>query len=123
MAPPVSLEDERFQRASLLAEAIDLTLRELRILSENRWDDVPGLKREKTILASRFRAIDWSARVPDMEPNWKELSSLENRSRQKIEDQLELVHLQMTALQELHQYWLECLNISFEKFRHSLQST
>lgn len=117
MPPPAPLGDERSQKASLLAEAIDLLLREIGDVIEDRWEDIPDLKRQKTILASRFRQIDWTTGPEPSDGSLlrARLAFLEEQSRNKIKNRLELIRNQMMALQELHLYWLECLTISFGK--------
>ena len=51
----------------------------------------------------------------DLLPLKSLISDLENQSRQKTQAQLDLIGNQILALQEQHQYWRECLNISFRK--------
>ena len=110
---------EQHQRITLLlTEIIDLLTRELSILAHSRWEELPSLKREKVVLADRLKRVDWS---PDpaieVAAIWNSLKSqiacLEAECRQKIGTQMELMSKQILALQELHQYWRECLSISF----------
>jgi hypothetical protein len=108
----------------LLRETVELLMEELSALSNSKWEDLPELKKKKVILASRLREIDWT---PGTSPvDWlllkSQISDLENQSRQKIDGQLDLIGNQILALQELHQYWLECLNISFRKFYETIPS-
>jgi hypothetical protein len=105
-------------RTLLLRETMGLLIEELSTISNRKWEDLPELKKKKVVLASRFREIDWtpSPRPVDWSRLKSQISELENHSRQKIHGQLDLIDNQILALQELHQYWLECLNISFRKF-------
>jgi hypothetical protein len=105
-------------RTLLLRETVELLVEELSAISNREWENLPELKKKKVILASRLRQIDWT---PSPRPvDWlllkSQISELENHSRQKIHGQLDLIGNQIMALQELHQYWLECLNVSFRKF-------
>ncbi len=116
-----------YKRTFLLNEAVDLLLREMFAISNRKWEDLPDLKKKKTVLASRLRKIDWT---PD--PNGKEpadwtllkarISDLEGQSRRQIQNQLQLIGSQVLALQELHQYCRECLNISLQKFHEPTPS-
>jgi len=108
----------------LLRETVELLVQELSTISNCEWENLPELKKKKVILASRLRQIDWT---PSPRPvDWlllkSQISELENHSRQKIHSQLDLIGNQILALQELHQYWLECLNVSFRKFYESSPS-
>ena len=112
----------------LLIEVIALLTRELAILANSRWEDLPGLKKEKAILASRLKSVDWAPIPSHEEPaNWRLLKSriadLEEECRRKVQAQIELIGKQVLALQEIHQYWLECLSISFRNFHESLPAS
>jgi hypothetical protein len=121
--PPEAHQDSPF----LWGQAVELLKWELSTLSNHTWEDLPELKKKKVVLASLFRKI---SRTPG--PTGRELadslrlksqiSDLEAQSRQKIESQIDLIGNQILALQELHQYCLECLNISFRKFHESAAS-
>jgi hypothetical protein len=121
---PPSQSKEPDNITLLLRETLGLLVEELSTISNHKWEDLPELKKKKVILASRLREIDWT---PSPKPvDWLQLKSqiseLENHSRQKIHGQLDLIDNQILALQELHQYWLECLNISFRKFYEPIPS-
>ena len=112
----------------LLGQAIELLRWELSTLSNRNWQDLPELKKKKVVLASRLQSE--IAGTPG--PTGRELaeslrlksqiSDLEAQSRQKIQGQIDLIGNQILALQELHQYCLECLNISFRKFHDPIPS-
>ena len=119
-----SQPEEPHPRTLLLGEAVELLRWELYVLSNRQWEDLPELKKKKVVLASRLREIDW---MPSPRPvDWlllkSQVSDLENHSRQKIQVQLDLIGNQILAMQELRQYWLECLNVSFRKFYESIPS-
>jgi hypothetical protein len=119
-----SQPEEPHQRTLLLREAVELLGWELSVLSNRQWEDLPELKKKKVVLASRLREIDWT---PSPRPvDWlllkSQVSDLEAHSRQKIQVQLELIGNQILALQDEHQYWRECLNVSFRKFCESIPS-
>ena len=105
-------------KASLLDEVIELLIGELFIISNRKWEELPDLKKRKVVLASRLREIDWtrSPRSVDWLQFKSQISDLEDQSRQKIQVQLDLIGHQILAMQELHLYVLECLNVSFRKF-------
>jgi hypothetical protein len=107
---------------ALLTEVIALLTRELALVANSRWHELPGLKREKVVLTSRLKSVDWPLIPVGEEPaSWRLLKSriatLEAECRKKIEAQIELIRHQLLALQELHQYCRECLSISFQDFR------
>jgi hypothetical protein len=98
-----------------------LLLAEISALTKRQWEDVPGLKKKKVILASRLRELDLTSGPIEEEPyDLRMLKSLvadlEDHYRVKVEQQLGLIDNQVLALQELHQYWREDLNVSFRKF-------
>jgi hypothetical protein len=110
---------------SLLTEIVALLTRELAIVANKRWEDLPRLKKDKVVLASRLKSIDWTSDPVGEEPaNWSLLKSriaaLENECRQKIQAQIALIRNQMLALQDLHQYWRECLSITFQNFQEPM---
>ena len=120
---PSQTEDPH-QRTLLLGETVELLRWELSVISNRQWEDLPELKKKKVVLASRLREIDWT---PSPRPvDWlllkSQVSDLEAHSRQKIQVQLELIGNQILALQDEHQYWRECLNVSFRKFYESIPS-
>jgi hypothetical protein len=127
MPSPPSQPEEPHQRTLLLREVVELLRWELSVISNRKWEDLSELKKKKVVLACRLRGIDWTPGSRDRElfdlMMFKSLiSDLENHSRQKIQVQLELLGNQILALQEQHQYWRECLNVSFRKFYESIPS-
>ena len=112
---------EPSNRALLLRQAVELLLWELSTISNRHWDQLPELKKKKTVLAGRF--LQLGAAPPatgqegaDLLQLESQISALEYQSRQKVDGHLELVGNQILALQDLRQYWRECLSISFGKF-------
>ena len=108
-------------RVSLLREVIEVLGLELSTLSNRQWDDLPDLKKRKVILASRLGKFDWKPRAADQGPSdvsllKSHITDLEGQSRQKIQSHFDLIGNQIVALQDQHQYWLECLSVSFQKF-------
>jgi hypothetical protein len=123
---PSQTEDPH-QRTLLLGETVELLRWELSVISNRQWEDLPELKKNKVVLASRLREIDWTSGPVDLAPaDWfllkSQISILEDQSRQKIEDHIQLIGNQILALQEQHQYWRECLNVSFRKLYESIPS-
>jgi len=94
---------------------------ELSILAEQKADELPELKKKKVVLASR---LGQAAQMPLLpHPDAFDLAALaslveavEAQSRQEIRSHLDLLGKRLLALQEEHQYWRECLNVSFAKF-------
>jgi hypothetical protein len=110
-----------------LGQAIELLRWELSTLSNRNWQDLPELKKKKVVLASRLREIEATPGLTGRELAESlrlksQISDLEAQSRQKIQGQIDLIGNQILALQELHQYCLECLNISFRKFHEPVPS-
>jgi hypothetical protein len=121
MTSQQSQTEDPHQRTLLLREVVELLRWELSALSNGKWEDLPELKKKKVVLACRLREIDWT---PSPRPvDWlllkSQIADLENQSRKKIENHLALIDNQVLALQEQHQYWRECLNVSFRKFYES----
>lgn len=127
MPSPSSQPKERQKGPLLWDQAIELLMWELSTLSNRTWEDLPELKKKKVVLAGRLRAIDGTPALSGQELAdslrlKSQISDLETQSRQKIESQIELIGHQILALQELHQYCLECLNISFRKIHEPIPS-
>ncbi len=100
---------------------------ELSAISSRKWEELPELKRKKGILADHLRQYDWTPGPRDHEPIditmlKSQISDLEYQSRQKIQVQLQMIKGQLNALQGQKQYWLECLNIYFQKYSKPAQS-
>src|ERR1700691_4944830 len=107
-------------RVSLLREVVELLIWELSTISNRQWENLPELKKKKVVLASRLGEFDWKPRPTDQGPfdltMLKSLiTDLEDQSRQKVQGQFDLFANQILTLQDQHQYWLECLSISFQK--------
>jgi len=105
---------------SLLRQAVELLRWELSTLSNRAWENLPELKKKKVILASLLRASD---ATPGPTPQERtdslrlksQISGLQAQSQQQIERQIALIGHQILALQDIHQYCLECLNITLLK--------
>ena len=114
------------QRPFLLAQAVDLLKWEISTLSTQNWEDLPELKRKKVVLASQLHAAIGTdaadSTLADSDELKSQISDLEAQSHQKIESQIALIGHQILALQELHLYCRECLNISFRKFQEPIPS-
>jgi hypothetical protein len=116
------------QRVLLLRQAVELFTEELSALAEQKWEELPDLKKKKVVLAGHFRGVNWEPGPEGPEPfdlrAFKTLmAELENQSRQKIQSQLGVLARQICAMQELHQFWRESLNISFRKFYESVPAS
>jgi hypothetical protein len=127
MLSPTSQFEDRHKITFLLSEVVELLMRELSTISNRKWEDLPELKKKKAVLASRLRNIDWASGSTGQEPaDWlllkSRISYLEEQTRQKTQGQLEFIGKQILALQEVHQYWRECLNVSFRKSYESIPS-
>lgn len=124
-APAPSSSSESNQRCFLLSQAIDLLRSELTALSGPTGENLPELKKEKVVLASRLHELPSASAAmesPDLVTLKSQISDLEEESRRKIENHLELIGRQIVALQDQHQYWRECLNVSFRKFYEPIPS-
>jgi hypothetical protein len=126
--PAVPAHPEESQsNPRLWREVVELLSWELSILSDRKWEDLPELKKKKVVLASRLRGTPAMRAMPEPDPaNWRQAKSqitdLEVQSRQKIEGHLQLIDNQLLALQEQHQYWRECLSVSFRNCFESMSS-
>jgi hypothetical protein len=126
MAPPFQYPHPAAQeRVSLLTEVVHVLIEELSILSARKWENLPDLKKKKVVLASRMEAVNWFP--PPQEREAFDLMKLrmlivelEEHSRKKIQSQLELIGNQLVALQDQHQYWRECLSVSFRRFYEAI---
>ena len=126
MPAPSFPSQEPPQRPFLLAQAVDLLKWEISTLSTQNWEDLPELKRKKVVLASQLHAAIGTdaadSTLADSDELKSQISDLEAQSHQKIESQIALIGHQILALQELHLYCRECLNISFRKFQEPIPS-
>ena len=116
--PPSPVIEERI---TLLTEAVRVLIAELSAASDHSAWNLPEIKKKKVVLASRLAQIDWSSGPLEAESfdlaSLKSLvTDLETDSRQKIQSHLEFIGNQLLILQDEHQFWLECLNVSFRRF-------
>jgi hypothetical protein len=116
----VQSHDEVSKRTLLLREVVELLMWELSAISNRKWEDLPGLKKKKEILAERLRQYDWTVAADEMEPLdlvmlKSQIKDLEYQSKQKVQVQLQMIKGQLQALQNQKQYWLDCLNLYFKK--------
>jgi hypothetical protein len=105
----------------LLRDAAELLAGEVFALSNQHWDELPDLKKKKVILASQLQNLGSAHGRAEREPSESIrvkslIADLEIQSREKIAGQCELIEKQIVALQELHQFLQESLNVSFQKF-------
>jgi uncharacterized protein involved in exopolysaccharide biosynthesis len=122
--PSYLFPEEPPKRAHLLSQAVDLLIWELSAISNRHWEQLPELKKKKAVLASRLLQLGATppptgAEEADLLELKSQIADLESQSRQKVDGYLEIIGYQVTALQDLHQYWRECLSISFGKFFES----
>jgi hypothetical protein len=123
----VQTKEELSKRTLLLREVVELLMWELSAISNRKWEDLPGLKKKKEILADRLRQYDWTASPDELEPLdlvmlKSQIADLEYQSRKKVQVQLQMITGQIQALQGQKQYWLECLNIYFRKYSQQVNS-
>jgi hypothetical protein len=123
----VQTKEELSKRTLLLREVVELLMWELSAISNRKWEDLPGLKKKKEILADRLRQYDWTSSPDEMEPLdlvmlKSQIADLEYQSRKKVQVQLQMITGQIQALQGQKQYWLECLNIYFRKYSQQVNS-
>jgi hypothetical protein len=90
----------------LLREAEELFAGGLALLAEQRWDDLPQLKKKKVALAAEFRQQRWPRETADV------LSDLEQRSRRRLREIMHLNAQRILALQELQIYCMACESVS-----------
>ena len=95
-----------------------MLVEELSLLSQGTVAKLPELKKKKVVLASRLGQAAPAPRSaqPDLDTLKALITALETQSRHEISQHLDLVRKRLLALQEEHQYWLECFNVSFGKF-------
>jgi hypothetical protein len=123
--PPNENPDQRFL---LLRQAVELFNEELSLIAEQKWEELPDLKKKKVVLAGRFRGVNWEPDPEgpeplDLKPFKTLMAELENQSRHKIQGQLDVLAKQIFAMQELHQFWRESLSVSFRKFYESVPAS
>lgn len=100
---------------------------ELSAISNRKWEDLPELKKRKSILAGRLEKYDWTPAPQDQEPLdlvmlRSQIADLEYQSRQKIQVQLQTIKGQIDSLQVEKQTWLNCLNIYSRQFPEPAQT-
>jgi hypothetical protein len=112
----VRLQNELSKKTLLLREVVELLMWELSAISNRKWEDLPELKKKKSILAERLRQFDWTPGPQDLEPLdlimlKSQIADLEYQSRQKVNVQLQMIRGQINSLQAQQQSWLDCINI------------
>ena len=60
MSSPRAKDDDLRTRTLLLREVTELLMWELATISDRKWEDLPELKRKKSIMADRLREFDWT---------------------------------------------------------------
>lgn len=117
MPPQSDLPNILDRRGKLLLGAVEVLLEELATLSREDWEKLPDLKKRKVVVAShlrRSRAEAEAAGAP-VAPIESLVANLDNQSQDNIRARLELIGKQIGALQELGQYWRECLQVSLRR--------
>jgi hypothetical protein len=119
-------KDDLSKRIQLLREVVELLMWELSAISNRKWEDLPELKKRKSVLADRLRQYDWTTTSDDSEPLdlvmlKSQIADLEYQSGQKVKVQLQMIQGQINALQGQRQYWSECLNIYFRQYAEPAQ--
>ncbi len=123
----VQCRDELSKKTFLLREVVELLMWELNAISNRKWEDLPELKKKKTVLAEQLRQYDWTPCSQDQEPIdvsmlKAQIADLEYQSRQKVKVQMQMIQGQLDALQGQKQYWLDCLNIYFRNYSEPANS-
>ena len=108
-------------RVSMLAEIVEILVEELAAIASRNWHDLSLLKKKKVVLASRLRSVDWTPSPAEQEASDIRtlrhlVAELEGHVRRKIQEHMELLGMQVAVLQDQHQHWRECLNVSFRRF-------
>ena len=117
MPPQSNLPNILDRRGKLLLGAVEVLLEELATLSREDWEKLPDLKKRKVVVAShlrRSRAEAEAAGAP-VAPIESLVANLDNQSQDNIRARLDLIGKQIGALQELGQYWRECLQVSLRR--------
>lgn len=117
MPPQSDLPNILDRRGKLLLGAVEVLLEELATLSREDWEKLPDLKKRKVVVAShlrRSRAEAEAAGAP-VAPIESLVANLDNQSQDNIRARLDLIGKQIGALQELGQYWRECLQVSLRR--------
>jgi hypothetical protein len=118
--PVPTQEEELRARTILLRQVTELLMWELSTISDRKWEDLPELKRKKSLLADRLREFDWTPGPADTESLEllmlkSQISDLEYQSKQKISVQLDMIRQQLDVLRDQKQGWLDCLNSYVKK--------
>ena len=113
--------DELSKKTFLLRQVVELLMWELNAISNRKWEDLPELKKKKSVLAEELRQYDWTPGTQDQEPIdismlKAQIADLEYQSRMKIQMQMKMIQGQLNALQGQKAYWLDCLNIYFRNY-------
>jgi hypothetical protein len=120
MSSPRTKDEDLRSRILLLREVTELLMWELSTISNRRWEDLPELKRKKSLMAARLREYDWTPGPGDHESLdlmmlKSQISDLEYQSKQKITGQLKTIRTQLDVLRDQKQNWLDCVNSYFKK--------
>ncbi len=103
------------ERTALLQEAARLLLDELLLLADQKWDELPELKKKKVVTASRLRRLRAETESADGRPSPALeglIEQLEENSQRQIRARLDLIGNPILALQELSLYLHESLHVS-----------
>ncbi len=115
MSPQSHPSDVPGDRTALLQEAARLLLDELLLLADQKWEELPALKKKKVIAASRLRRLRAETESADGRPSpalESLIAELEESSQRQIRARLDLIGNQILALQELSLYLNESLHVS-----------
>jgi hypothetical protein len=110
------MHDEELQvRTRLLREVTELLMWELSTISDRKWEDLPELKRKKSLLANELRKFDWTPGPEDHESIdllmlRSQIADLEYQSKQKISMQLKSIRTQLDVIQKKKAGWLQAMN-------------
>jgi hypothetical protein len=110
------MHDEELQvRTRLLREVTELLMWELSTISDRKWEDLPELKRKKSLLANELRKFDLTPGPEDHESIdllmlRSQIADLEYQSKQKISMQLKSIRTQLDVIQKKKAGWLQAMN-------------
>jgi hypothetical protein len=118
---PARTQEEDLQaRTTLLRQVTELIMWELSTISDRKWEDLPELKRRKSVMAEQLREFDWTQGPEDLESLdllmlKSQISDLEYQSKQKISVQMDMIRQQLNVLRDQKQGWLDCVNSYVKK--------
>jgi len=105
------------ERTTLLQEAARLLLDELLLIADQKWEELPELKKKKVVAAAGLRRLRAETESADGVPSpalEDLIAELEERSQRQIRARLDLIGYQILALQELSLYLHESLHVSMQ---------